>query len=411
MFQCSLVDINGVLGLGRSCRETRDLCPLDNHPWIASELDNISVEELIDSTATKRRSGLSHPSVVPETPQRIRGVLSTPTRQYHFSKQDGVIVLRRPIHRHHPSLGHEGGEASASATKCTNGSSQSQVSILTLPPELRLRIYHYLLVSGRDYDCPIICPNTDHFRIVAGANKSGSRVLYAEILITCRLINREGTPVLYGENMFSQEFYWPRRWHVSKNRKLQWPLSDSSPLRAARGLQYISRVCISQQHHQWLRNGELKVLRDFPSLTELHININMCDKTANLDPEVLWKDAMRSAGKKQPRLKSVKCRLGLAYDDDYRSWLERCRGRRLDFSLHHAIKKQFARWMAEESLFSHRSIAWCFVTHVSEYAGPSCSIEFLIDDVSVAGDDAARKAAPVCRLIGDYVLNYDVETT
>ncbi|CAH0055205.1 unnamed protein product [Clonostachys solani] len=377
MLQCFLTDVEGVLSLGKPRRKPSPSSrPLDNDKWTASALDNICVEELVDLMAAKTPLG---PADVPKAQHVRRGLLG-PTRQYHFVKQDGVLLLQRPMHQRHLRPRLEGTDTSACA------STRIKVSILALPPELRMPIYRHLLVSEVDYDCPVICPNTDGFRIVTGATKSQPRGLSPEILATCRLINQEGTPVLYGENMFSREFYWPRRWHLSRNRsrQVQWPLSESSKLRFARGLQYISRLSISQQQHQWLLgDGELKVFRDFPS-----------------------------AARKQPRLRKIQCQFWLAKDHNYGTWIARCRGRRLDFSLHDAKKKQFERYMAEENLFGDRSTIWSFVTNVHEDSGPSCSLELLIAEChGVPGDDAARTPVVVCRTIGGYALDHDAETT
>lgn len=72
-------------------------------------------------------------------------------------------------------------------------------SLLDLPPEVRLSIYRLLLCSHSPitYGICLDCQS-----IVARKNWKPHN-LYPAILETCILINREGTPLLYGENTFT----------------------------------------------------------------------------------------------------------------------------------------------------------------------------------------------------------------
>lgn len=74
---------------------------------------------------------------------------------------------------------------------------QSQCRLLQLPAEIRNHIYQYLLVQ-----CLESSPLPAH--LFPGAPESARRRtrFCANILLTCRRINAEGTPILYGENVF-----------------------------------------------------------------------------------------------------------------------------------------------------------------------------------------------------------------
>ena len=84
-----------------------------------------------------------------------------------------------------------------------------------LPPEIRLIIYRHLLVSNDFHIRYSICPSNKGLRIVARDNSYTALKLYPEILKTCHLINQEATLILYGENVFAWEFFWPKKLQAS----------------------------------------------------------------------------------------------------------------------------------------------------------------------------------------------------
>jgi hypothetical protein len=70
-------------------------------------------------------------------------------------------------------------------------------SFLDLPPEVRIQIYRLLLSrdSTIDFEIYLNC------RAII-ARRAEQHWIYPAILACCRLTNNEGTPILYGENMF-----------------------------------------------------------------------------------------------------------------------------------------------------------------------------------------------------------------
>lgn len=74
---------------------------------------------------------------------------------------------------------------------------QTQCRLLTLPAEIRNHIWQYLLIQ-----CLESSPLPAH--LFPGAPESARRRtrFCAQILQTCKQINAEGTPILYGENVF-----------------------------------------------------------------------------------------------------------------------------------------------------------------------------------------------------------------
>ena len=72
---------------------------------------------------------------------------------------------------------------------------------LDLPPELRLEVYKYILIS-RNCEAP-------------GAE---DQVIETSLLRTCKLVYEEAAPVLYGENEFTVEIIFPpNSWSGSRN--------------------------------------------------------------------------------------------------------------------------------------------------------------------------------------------------
>ncbi|KAM6508805.1 hypothetical protein FSOLCH5_011806 [Fusarium solani] len=181
-----------------------------------------------------------------------------------------------------------------------------------LPVEIRLCIYRYLLITK---GLAVLCPDPDGFRVLPREYYDGHFRLYPEILATCRQINREGTSVLYSENVFRREFLWRRTW--TKTGRKPFPRYESSPLKEA-NLQCISRIRIFRTYHQWFRDANLKVLRDFPNLKELQVHIDDNDIWGDLNPDRHWKDSMRAINRDRPDLACVKTQIRLAFDRRYR---------------------------------------------------------------------------------------------
>ncbi|OCL08583.1 hypothetical protein AOQ84DRAFT_354416 [Glonium stellatum] len=403
MLQCFLTGHNGLLSLRQPHRDSCSLHPPSSYEWSTTDLDNICVEELAGDLGLHNRRLPSMPQAWHRRKPICPSLVQYQQRQqYQISTKDGVVALRKPPLELRPrSRAHKRIETTT-ADQRTASYSKSRNSILVLPPELRLLIYRYLLVSNDDYNHYLICPSTDGLHIVT-RNGYSTHNVHPEILATCRLINREGTPMLYEENVYHRDFYWPHKSHLS-NERCPWPILGSYRLNSQK-IHFISRIHLCRQYHQWLLGGELKVLRDFPSLKELQIAIDLNDHANGLDLKVVWQGAMKSASQKKPKLKRVKCRIQLAYDHDYRAWCGRCANTSLDFSVHRVKKKQFEEWMENEKLFPDARLAWSFKTHTSEYGGPCCSVEFVVDDKH----NVDGKAEIPCRILGDYGNHFSIE--
>jgi hypothetical protein len=85
----------------------------------------------------------------------------------------------------------------------------SLTAFLRFPPEIRLQIYSYLLISGQAIQrgiCPIKFCLVELEEIWASPRQVPFRHrLFPTILECCRKINEEGSAVLYGKNMFEVE--------------------------------------------------------------------------------------------------------------------------------------------------------------------------------------------------------------
>ncbi|KAH7137488.1 hypothetical protein B0J13DRAFT_559711 [Dactylonectria estremocensis] len=380
MSQCILTSRNGLIGLANPKLKPKPspvFLPAE-HEWAKSDLDDICLD-LFETTSRER-------------PFRLNANWSS-TAQGRLIEQDGVLRLKQPRGRYYPRDG-------PCSDLQTTGLSNSGPSFMALPVETRLQIYRYLLYLE---NTPDVCPHSDGLRIIVRPRDQISSGASPQILATCRQMNREGTPILYTDNVFRREFLWPLKW--GKNRQFLLPLSQSRQLKSENLLR-ISRVQIFRYYDQWLLDtGDLKVLRDFPSLNELYVHIDLNDTTKHVNLNLLWQDAMKSIDRKRPRLNYVKSHLRLRFDSEYWAWIERCRGGSLDFSIHRRKKQALEEWMWAEKLFPDQHLAWSFTTGVSEYCGPDCVVEFVIDGKG----KAMKKAGIPCRIVGDYDIQSSVE--
>lgn len=128
---------------------------------------------------------------------------------------------------------------------------------LDLPPELRLRVYSYLLVENGS-----ILPGSVGVITRVVTKKKNTRIqnMTVGLLRTCKMICEEATPVLYGENLF---------------RMVDDKLSPESFLpRIGRSIRYLRRVYVS------LRRDQKDCRRKFALLTQAthlsHLRITLC---------------------------------------------------------------------------------------------------------------------------------------
>ncbi|KAH7113984.1 hypothetical protein B0J13DRAFT_488411, partial [Dactylonectria estremocensis] len=339
MSQCLLTFQNGFLGLVQPKRHVVRLQTTDDSEWVTSDLDDIRLD-LFQSSTPEKLSRENNPNFS----RRYRG-------QPRLVIPDNSVAIEKPQIKNDDA-----------------NIERSPTIFLNLPVEVRLLIYRHLLIT-RGF--PVLCPEPGGFRVLGSANYDATYNLHPQILATCRQINREGTSLLYSENVFRRQFFW-RTIYTRSGKRLS-PRWNSSPLKTA-NLESISRVRIFEHYGRWLSGkGELKVLQEFPYLRELQVRVDLgSDQSgADLDPELVLKHTLRAASNHPSR---ILLKIHLPFDEDFYSWSSRCVGGSLDFSLHRARKMELEAWMREKYLFLGRNMAWNFTTRVSEWCGPSCLI-------------------------------------
>jgi hypothetical protein len=260
MSQCFLTFRNGSLGFEQPERDIGPLLPTGETEWIKSDLDDVS-QDIFQSFS---ETGSSCPS---------RGKTPTFSKQYRsqcrLGHQDGVVTVRRL------GIGFSDSQDDVQTTTAGglgNHQKESRISFLTVPVEVRLCVYRYLLISE---GFPVICPDPSGLRLLGPENYDVPYWLHPQILATCRQINEEGTRMLYSENLFRRQLLW-RSVYTGSGRRV-WPRLDSSPLKRT-NLEYISRIRLFGSYHLWFRaNLDLKVLREFSSLRELELRIDKAD--------------------------------------------------------------------------------------------------------------------------------------
>ncbi|RSL68409.1 hypothetical protein CEP54_002907 [Fusarium duplospermum] len=381
MTQCLLSIQNGSLRLEIPEREHQTQDP-SAREWMKSHLDDICLTSFQQSSQLQPHHR-SHGNFE-RIPKKLRA-------QNRLVNQDGVIVITNPRTWYNQLTGKR-------VTVDVQPQDQDFRSpFFKLPIELRLCIYRYLLITE---GLGVLCPDPNGFRILPREYYDGVFQIHPQILATCRQINQEGSSVLYSENGFRREFLWRRIWTGSGRKP--FPRWDSSPLKDA-NLHYISRIRIFRSYDGWFRNGNLKVLYDFPNLRELQVHIDENDIWGDLNPDGHWKDSMRAINRDRPDLPCIKTQVRLAFDRRYRAWCDRCTRKPLDFSLHRIKKDELEKWIRSEGLFSGRELVWSFTTQTSEYCGPSCIVALAVGDSRGKGDTIE------CRIKSESGTEYSIE--
>ncbi|KAM0551221.1 hypothetical protein ACHAPJ_008566 [Fusarium lateritium] len=253
--------------------------------------------------------------------------------------------------------------------------------LLNLPVEIRLCIYHYLLVSQTP---AVVCSVHNGFRLLSPELYDSPMGICPQILETCKKINREGTSMLYSENTFRRNFYW-RNTYGRRGARMHWPLSASSPLSEI-NYQCISRIRLFREYEMWFRDGRLRVLDDFPSLKELQVHIDLNDFSKEVDLKTLSQDTIRAINRARPNLECLRVKIRQRFDQAYKDWCNDCVGKPMSFGLHEAKKAELEEWMKREGLFVGKRLAWSFRTDISEWCGPSCTIGFAVGGQSSKTD-------------------------
>lgn len=392
MSQYYLVAQNGRLTVHRPERAPPILYSAEDRIWAYTHIDEIEVEISIEQPESLRLRNLS---AIKHVPPNRRGAPSRRSAfQYTLVNQNGVLGLKYRRCHHQHTLSYRCDNESRFNDEDIKNSSVKKASFLVLPVELRIIVYRHLFVCYPAVIPHPIWGSVSNCRIVNRKSIYHDYRLYPQILVTCRQINWEATPILYSENMFEHEHYWPFTW---KNHILcPVPLSDTC--RLGENVQFISRIQISQQYRNMLLgDGQLKISRSFPSLSEVKVTGRGL---------TVWRGLVKSLDRRQPKLKRAESSIYLDWDDDYIQWRKNQKGTSLDFSLHKKKKREIEKWMDEEQLFVGRHLVWSFETMVSEYCGLSCTINFVADDKENA-DSATRIPVKIMR-DGNEVCGYEI---
>ncbi|CZR37639.1 uncharacterized protein FPRO_07170 [Fusarium proliferatum ET1] len=256
----------------------------------------------------------------------------------------------------------------------------SMCYLMSIPAEIRLKIYRRLLISrhhARLRKCK------EGFRLIARESWDPLLVIHPQILRTCRQINQEATPILYSQTLFQRGYKWPCQ-HTDSGTRIRTPLSNTSPISQA-NLASISRIYLCRGYKEWLRNGKLAVLDEFPHLKELQIAIDFNDilEMEAGSFEDLAKDTIRAVHRERPGIPCFKMEIRLSFHGRaYDNWgREYTRGKE-SFSVHLIKKAEIEAWMRQEGMFSSRFFSWSFKTLRSEYCGPSCYVSFSCEQSS-----------------------------
>ncbi|KAI1066890.1 hypothetical protein LB506_012060 [Fusarium annulatum] len=245
---------------------------------------------------------------------------------------------------------------------------------LTLPAEIRLEIYRHLLVSKNHAELHYC--TSKRFRLIPKEPWDCPLEIHPNILLTCWIINKEATPILYSENVFRRGYCWPRRYAVGRHR--MWPICDTSPLTKV-NFAYISRLHLFRDYEHWFCDGKLKIFTDFPQLKELDIHIDQNDCADGINMSEFPYQTLKAI---RSDLRSFKMEIRLDFHEKaHTDWLAKCRDlKKENFSIHLDKKRALETWFEHEGLFADRSLFWRFKTQRSEWCGPSCYISFAFDD-------------------------------
>ncbi|QGI87097.1 hypothetical protein CEK25_002053 [Fusarium fujikuroi] len=207
--------------------------------------------------------------------------------------------------------------------------------LLTLPAEIRLEIYRHLLIS-KAYAELHYC-TSKKFRLIPKEPWDCPLEIHPNILLTCWIINKEATPILYSENVFRRDY------------------------------------------EHWFCDGKLKIFTDFPQLKDLDIHIDQNDCADGINMSEFPYQTLKAI---RSDLRSFKMEIRLDFHEKaHTDWLAKCRDLKTEnFSIHLDKKRALETWFEHEGLFADRSLFWRFKTQRSEWCGPSCYISFAFDD-------------------------------
>jgi hypothetical protein len=356
MHQSLLSFENGRLRIKKKTQSALDRASKE---WTKSDLDDICLDSLEPSpdTISTLQSG-----------DDVREKFSRKYKaQSRLGNQNGLVVVRKALAYICSFSGDTRAEEETNMVT-------PKLSLLNLPVEIRLCICRHLLVS----DTPsVLCPGPSGFRLVSQQPYEPPLRIHHRILETCKQINREATPILYSENVFRRKFYWPQT-YSRRGHRIFWPLSDSSPINKT-NFECISRIRLFRHYDKWLRGGRLRVLDDFTSLRELQVHIDLNDLSGEAELPTLCKQTLISIHRGRPDLPRLRVKIRQLFDHAYRDWRDECISGPMSFSLHMKKRAELEEWMKREGIFVDKRFCWLFETNVSQYCGPDCTTEFVMN--------------------------------
>ncbi|KAF5601963.1 uncharacterized protein FSUBG_7945 [Fusarium subglutinans] len=280
---------------------------------------------------------------------------NSPTKQDHAAQYGSKARIAPPRK-----------SEAASHHNIESGTSQ----LLTLPAELRLEIYRHLLIS-KNYAELYHC-NSKISRLVPIQPMMCHLKIHPKFLLTCRIINKEATPVLYSENVFRRRYVWPSRYVAEQVRRMS-PLNKFN-------VTYISRLHLFRDYNHWFCDGELKIFNEVPHLKDLYIQIDLNNFPDGVDLSELPYRTLKAI---PPKLRSFKMEILLNFSEEAHSdWLAKCgKDRKTEnFSIHLDRKRALETRLEHEGLFTDRSLFWTFKTMRHEWGVLPCSISFAFDN-------------------------------
>lgn len=155
-------------------------------------------------------------------------------------------------------------EPSLAGPELDSMADQSASPLLSLPPEIRNAIWGYLLVQNLTTTIALQCSEAG----VAG----GRQRFCANVLRTCKQINNEATPILYGENTFiahtSLLATLPSLLCVTQSNTVKLP-----PVTCPRVMNMIRRYFIHVRLDTDPRFSKSQVEESFSGVDELEIDV------------------------------------------------------------------------------------------------------------------------------------------
>ena len=318
---------------------SRSVPELTSQAWTTSHLDDIQLDYEYHSPELESWS------------ERKSEFSRSYKTQSRLASRNGALVL---VH--------------AQPNPTTKNFSSGFSSFMSLPVEVRLGIYHHLLVSE---NLPVLC-SSGRFRVLAEELYDSDLKIHPQILQTCKRVNAEATEILYAANVFRRRFYWPVT-YGRRGRSKHLPLKESSPISAA-NLDSITKIRLFREHNAWLRNGRLRVLDEFPRLRELqiHMDMNYAENSSSA-----LKETLLAIHRHHRHLPSLTVKLRLPFNQAWKDWCNEYTNKPMGFSLHMRKMQELQDWMTSAgNIFTGRQTNWTFLINLAPHCGPSATVIF-----------------------------------